>query len=74
MSRKIKIKPWSGYESTADEIVLDEAEEWFVAEQAKHCRCTYGPCEGVLAGGPCDEIIYEDDEDEDGWEDEWWEE
>ena len=32
MSRTIKIKPWSGYESTADEIVLDEDDyddEWW---------------------------------------------
>ena len=34
----------------------------FVEEQAKYCRCTRGPCDGVLAGGMCDELI--DDEDE----------
>jgi hypothetical protein len=44
----------------------------FEEEQAKHCRCTHNrPCEGVLAGGPCDEWI--DDEDEDDYDDEWWE-
>lgn len=27
----------------------------FVASMVKHCRCEYDqPCEGVLAGGPCD--------------------
>lgn len=29
----------------------------FVESMAKHCRCSHGgPCAGVLAGGPCDEI------------------
>ena len=40
-----------------------------VAELVKHCRCTRGPCDGVLAGGMCDDI--QDDEPEDiedmGW-------
>lgn len=36
----------------------------FVAEQAKHCHCRPGncPCDGVLAGGMCDDI--QDDPDE----------
>lgn len=29
----------------------------FVQEMAKHCRCWRdGPCDGVLAGGPCDNV------------------
>lgn len=30
----------------------------FAEEQAKHCRCAPGerPCDGVLAGGICDEL------------------
>lgn len=47
----------------------------FVESMAKHCRCTRSClCDGVLAGGMCDEII-EDDYDEwndreDPWDDE----
>jgi len=33
----------------------------FLAECAKHCRCTHSICDGVLAGGMCDEIIDEED-------------
>lgn len=44
---------------------FDESPEYeaFLVECAKHCRCTYMICSGVLAGGFCDEII-EDDRDE----------
>ena len=48
-----------------------EAEEYqrFVADCASQCRCTRGVCDGVLAGGPCDGIV--DDEDwRDGLENE----
>lgn len=53
-----------------------EAEEWmnspeyqeFVAKAAKHCRCSHGPCGGVLAGGMCDELNLSD-EDDDEWTD-----
>jgi hypothetical protein len=41
-----------------------------VEEMSKHCRCDdlYWPCAGVLAGGPCDEICDEvDDEEIDSW-------
>ena len=31
----------------------------FVEEHAKHCRCSNGPCDGVLAGGTCDEMYAE---------------
>ncbi len=37
-----------------------ETEEYqrFVSEMAKHCQCraNYCPCDGVLAGGPCDMV------------------
>lgn len=44
-----------------------DSEEYqrFISEQAAHCRCTRGPCDGVLAGGQCDEWI--DDKEDDGW-------
>jgi hypothetical protein len=34
-----------------------DRDRW-VAEQVKHCRCDplWCPCDGVLAGGMCDEI------------------
>ena len=42
--------------------------EAFVESMAKHCRCTRNvPCDGVLAGGMCDEII----DDDDDWYEEW---
>ena len=35
----------------------------FVEGQRKHCRCSRNsPCDGVLAGGMCDD--FQDDEDE----------
>lgn len=40
----------------------------FVADMAKHCRCTHNrPCDGVLAGGMCDGVI--DDDDDFEWND-----
>ena len=46
-----------------------DSEEYqaFVAECAKHCRCTHTVCAGVLAGGFCDELI-EDDQDEENYD------
>lgn len=42
----------------------------FVSEMAKFCRCTTDVvCGGVLAGGPCDDLHYNDDEDEDDFPD-----
>ena len=38
----------------------------FLEACAKECRCTHSICDGVLAGGLCDEII-EDDRDEDNY-------
>ena len=45
-----------------------DSEEYqaFLSECAKHCRCTHSICDGVLAGGFCDEII-EDDSDEENY-------
>lgn len=52
---------------------VTEAEEWlnspeyqaFVETAAKHCRCSHGPCDGVLAGGMCDELnLFDEDDDE----------
>lgn len=48
-----------------------ERDLW-IAEAAGHCRCAdlWKPCEGVLAGGICDELT----EDEDGEGEDWWDE
>ncbi len=61
---------------TREEEDLERAEEHahqlWLAEAADHCRCgdLWRPCEGVLAGGMCDELggdddVYDDDLDED---------
>ena len=46
--------------------------EMYVADAAKACRCSdlWAPCEGVLAGGVCDELYddEQDDYDDDRWE------
>lgn len=49
---------------------FDEQFQMFVNEMDKHCRCCEKerPCDGVLAGGLCDEI--KDDRDESVWNDE----
>jgi hypothetical protein len=37
------------------EISEEEAYQKFVSECVKHCNCEVNqPCDGVLAGGPCD--------------------
>ena len=41
----------------------EDDEAAFMEEMAKHCRCTSGPCDGVLAGGMCDEFIDDPDDD-----------
>lgn len=52
------------------------AEAEWIEEAAKHCRCAdlWKPCEGVLAGGVCDELEddREDEWDEDDWDDHDW--
>lgn len=39
-----------------------EGYEQFLAECAKHCRCTYTLCDSVLCGAPCEERIEATDE------------
>jgi len=51
----------------------DPAYQAFVEEQTKSCHCRpdhMRPCQGVLAGGPCDGIDWEPEEEEeiDGYE------
>jgi hypothetical protein len=43
--------------------------EWLL-EAAKGCRCDllWSPCEGVLAGGVCDEL-YQDEYEAESWDD-----
>ncbi len=43
---------------------MEVAEAEWIAGAAKHCRCAdlWKPCEGVLAGGLCDEL--DDDRDD----------
>jgi len=44
-----------------------EEHQRFVAAMGEHCQCRAGdcPCDGVLAGGPCDMI---QDDPNDRWE------
>ncbi len=60
----------AGSHGSANEDDYADSEEYqaFVAECAKHCRCTHTVCGGVLAGGMCDELI-EDDSEEGFYED-----
>lgn len=46
--------------------------ERFVASMVPHCHCAerYRPCDGVLAGGPCDHMTDERDEDREAEPDE----
>lgn len=45
-----------------DQFQTEEYQK-FVASMAEHCRCDYHlrPCDGVLAGGPCDGIRERDE-------------
>lgn len=54
------------------ELVDDADYQSFVNSMAQHCRCasSYRPCDGVLAGGPCDEIGGEESLDEEEYFDE----
>jgi hypothetical protein len=55
----------SGGSAAEDEYFSTPEYQAFLAECAKHCRCTHQICGGVLAGGFCDEIIEDDSEYED---------
>jgi hypothetical protein len=48
-----------------------ESEEYqrFVSEMAKHCQCRANncPCDGVLAGGPCDMV--QEEKPQQTWDD-----
>ena len=62
--------------STVDDPMseMDNDPEYqaFVGRCAEKCHCTYGPCDGVLAGGMCDGILYDEDQEDDPIEtDEW---
>jgi hypothetical protein len=51
-------------EPKAQNATDDAAYQAFVEEMAKHCRCAPphpNPCDGVLAGGLCDELGNEPD-------------
>lgn len=39
----------------------------FLAGAARHCTCSHGPCDGVLAGGMCDDYTDDDFEDDLSW-------
>ena len=55
----------------APDMSTDPEYQRFVESQVKHCRCSRNrPCDGVLAGGPCDDIQH--DYEDDLWFDEWW--
>lgn len=42
---------------TLDDITADLAYQAFVESMVPHCRCSRDcPCDGVLAGGLCDDI------------------
>jgi hypothetical protein len=54
----------------SDSDPFDDPSYWrFVREQRKHCRCCTqcgtSPCDGVLAGGMCDQWCHCDREDYD---------
>ena len=46
----------------------DEEYQRFVESMAEHCRCTpefMRPCDGLLAGGLCDDLHFEEDGEDD---------
>lgn len=50
-------------EMSYDENIYETPEyQEFVDECSKRCRCSRGVCDGVLAGGFCDEIIEDEPE------------
>lgn len=46
------------------DMASDPEYQAFVEGQLKHCRCAsrYAPCDGVLAGGMCDDMQDDDEE------------
>jgi len=59
--------------TTEPEEFMNSSEyQEFVAQVSKHCRCANGPCDGVLAGGMCDEIGEDDEPEWDAYD--WWSE
>lgn len=52
-----ELLPPSGSAPDEDPFQSEEYQR-FVAAMAEHCQCRAGdcPCDGVLAGGPCDMI------------------
>ena len=58
----------AGFGSSTRDITEDEEYQKFVESMVPHCRCTAQPrpCDGVLAGGLCDNLhddraLYDDD-------------
>jgi hypothetical protein len=57
----IEMAPGSRLEDDLDRYT----DYWAIAaEQAKSCRCKYGPCDGVLAGGECEEVDLDKETDQ----------
>ncbi len=47
------------------DMTEDPAYHAWAESMAVHCRCSHNcPCDGVLAGGPCDNIQEHDDDDD----------
>jgi hypothetical protein len=54
------------------DITSDPEYQKFAIGQLKYCRCSqrYSPCDGVLAGGMCDDMQESDDIDDEDYDDE----
>lgn len=47
---------WSKLEPAEKDAHESEEYQKFVESMVPHCRCEFDqPCDGVLAGGPCDQ-------------------
>ncbi len=65
-------EPSADRTSDAERSGVGGEEDWrdspeyqaFLESCAKECRCTHSICDGVLAGGLCDELIEDDREEE----------
>ena len=54
-----------------DQLADDPDYQLFLESMARFCHCDDGgPCDGVLAGGLCDEIHEEPNDGDDEWADE----